>query len=67
MLTFFAVYSDILRGSRLVILTSIAVDPDVLRGLKMTFPQFKRVIILTNIAVEVRVILTLLVKCQENL
>ena len=40
MLTFFAVHSDILRGSRLVILTSITVDPDILRGFKMTFVLF---------------------------
>ena len=37
MLTFYAVHSDILRGSRLAILTNIAVDSDVFRGLKMTF------------------------------
>jgi hypothetical protein len=54
MLTFCAVHSDILRGSRLVILTNIGVDPDILRGLKMTFLAVPRLIILTNIAVEVR-------------
>jgi hypothetical protein len=37
MLTFFAVHSDISRGSQLAILTNIAVDHDVFRGLKMTF------------------------------
>ena len=37
MLTFYAVHSDIFRGSRLAILTNIAVDSDVFRGLKMTF------------------------------
>jgi hypothetical protein len=37
MLTFSAVHSDISRGSRLVILTNIAVDPDIFRGSKMTF------------------------------
>jgi hypothetical protein len=45
MLTFFAVHSDISRGSRLVILTNIAVYPDIIRG--------SRLVILTNIAVEV--------------
>jgi hypothetical protein len=44
-LTFFAVIwqrlvlgsnTDVFRGSRLVILTNIAVDPDIFRGLKMT-------------------------------
>jgi hypothetical protein len=56
MLTFSAVHPDIFRGSRLQILTNIAVDPDIFRGSKMTFP-----------AVKWAVILTLLVKCQENL
>ena len=37
MLTFSAVHSDIFRGSRLAILTNIAVDPDIFRGFKMTF------------------------------
>jgi hypothetical protein len=37
MLTFPAVHSDILRGSPLIILTNVAVGPDIFRGLKMTF------------------------------
>ena len=53
MLTFFAVHSDIFRGSRPVILTNIAVYPDIFRGLKMTFSAGSRPVILTNIAVEV--------------
>jgi hypothetical protein len=56
MLTFSAVHPDIFRGSQVLILTNLAVDPDIFRGSKMTFSAVKLV-----------VILTLLVKCQENL